>query len=86
MKITHTRIKSILLSGAAIGTLAMPGAALAQDVAQEDAEVDSSVIIVTASKREQTLQEVPISVSVTSGETIERAQIRDVLDLQTVVP
>ncbi|MDM7929497.1 TonB-dependent receptor [Blastomonas fulva] len=86
MKITHTRIKSILLSGAAIGTLALPGAALAQDVAQEDAEVDSSVIIVTASKREQTLQEVPISVSVTSGETIERAQIRDVLDLQTVVP
>jgi outer membrane receptor protein involved in Fe transport len=43
-------------------------------------------IIVTASKREQTLQEVPISVSVTPAETIERAQIRDVIDLQTVVP
>lgn len=48
-------------------------------------EVGNS-IIVTASKRAQTLQDTPIAVSVTSGETIERAQIRDVLDLQTVVP
>ncbi|GHH26198.1 TonB-dependent receptor [Sphingomonas glacialis] len=46
----------------------------------------SDDIIVTASKREQTLQDVPISVSVTSAQTIERAQIRDLIDLQTVVP
>ena len=45
-----------------------------------------NTIIVTASKREQTLQETPISVSVTTGETLEQAQIRDVLDLQTVTP
>lgn len=66
----------------------MPGAAFAQDAQSDTAapEADDNVIIVTASKREQTLQETPISVSVTSGETIERAQIRDVLDLQTVVP
>ncbi len=32
-------------------------------------------IIVTASKRAQTLQEVPIAVSVTSAETIEQAEI-----------
>ena len=43
-------------------------------------------IVVTASKREQTLQDTPIAVSVTSGETIERAQIRDLIDLQSVVP
>jgi outer membrane receptor protein involved in Fe transport len=74
-----------LLAGAAC--LAMPGAALAQDAEPEAGDSEASnVIIVTASKREQTLQETPISVSVTSGETIERAQIRDVLDLQTVVP
>ena len=77
-----------LLAGAATLALAMPGAAFAQDAQPDDAapEADSNVIIVTASKREQTLQETPISVSVTSGEVIERAQIRDVLDLQTVVP
>ena len=76
-----------LLAGAAAIAVAMPGAALAQDQEPEvEAPESSNVIIVTASKREQTLQETPIAVSVTSGETIERAQIRDVLDLQSVVP
>ncbi|WP_285713120.1 TonB-dependent receptor [Erythrobacter oryzae] len=75
-----------LLAGAACA-LAMPTMAFAQDAETEAAEPEvGNEIIVTASKREQTLQETPIAVSVTSGETIERAQIRDVLDLQTVVP
>lgn len=76
-----------LLAGAA--AIALPGAAFAQATDQEQAdepEARSDVIIVTASKREQTLQETPISVSVTSGEVLEQAQIRDVLDLQTVTP
>ena len=76
-----------LLAGAAAFALGAPGVALAQDGESEVAAPEgNNVIIVTANKREQTLQETPISVSVTSGETIERAQIRDVLDLQTVVP
>ena len=76
-----------LLAGTAAFALGTPGVVLAQDQASEaTAPTGSSTIIVTANKREQTLQETPISVSVTSGETIERAQIRDVLDLQTVVP
>lgn len=75
-----------LLAGAACA-LAMPSMAFAQDGEPEvDNAESSNVIIVTASKREQTLQETPISVSVTSGEVLEQAQIRDVLDLQTVVP
>jgi iron complex outermembrane recepter protein len=75
-----------LLAGAAALALGTPGVALAQDQADAEEPDTSNVIIVTASKREQTLQEVPISVSVTSGETLETAQIRDVLDLQTVTP
>ncbi|MFT6045761.1 MAG: iron complex outermembrane receptor protein [Arenicella sp.] len=43
-------------------------------------------IIVTASKRASTLQEIPIAVSVTTAETIEKAQILDISDLQSVVP
>ncbi|WP_284126055.1 TonB-dependent receptor [Parerythrobacter aestuarii] len=74
-----------LLAGAA--TIAItPSAAFAQDEEAEDAVADDNIIVVTATKREQTLQETPISVSVTSGETLEQAQIRDVLDLQTVAP
>ncbi len=43
-------------------------------------------IVVTATKRASTLQEIPIAVSVTSAETIEQANIQDILDLQSVVP
>ncbi len=43
-------------------------------------------ITITAQKREQTLQEVPIAVSVVQAETLENAQIIDAIDLQSVVP
>ena len=43
-------------------------------------------IVVTAQKRSQTLQDTPIAVTVTSADTIEKAQIQDLLDLQSVVP
>ena len=54
--------------------------------ARADAEQTTDDIVVTATKREQTLQDVPVSVSVTSEQTIQRAQIRDLIDLQSVVP
>lgn len=84
------------LCGAAAIALLAPAAAYAQDEAEagqdiypEEAGEESNQgnsIVVTATKREQTLQEVPVAVSVTSGETLERDQIRDIRDLQTVVP
>ena len=85
-------VRTSLLAGAA--ALALPAAAQAQDTdadfddegAGVEAPVNSNVIVVTATKREQTLQETPVAVSVTSAETIEQAQIRDVSDLATVVP
>ena len=43
-------------------------------------------VIVTATKTEKTLQEVPVAVSVVSGDTIEKANIIDILDLKAVVP
>ena len=49
-------------------------------------EAPTDEIIVTATKRVQTLQDVPVSVAVTSQQTIERAQIRDLIDLASVVP
>ena len=60
------------------------------ELTDDDADVapttDPNVIIVTATKRATTLQETPVSVSVTTGETLERAEIRDVNDLVTVAP
>ena len=43
-------------------------------------------VTVTAAKKEQTLQEIPVAVSVISGDAIEKAQILDLSDLQSVVP
>lgn len=74
-----------LLCSAAVIALALPAAVAAQDAADAE-EADGNMIVVTATKRETTLQETPVAVSVTDAETIQREQIRDLKDLQTVVP
>ncbi len=85
-KYSKTLTRVILMAGGStLGLCGFAGVAAAQD-ATENAGADNSLIIVTATKRETTLQELPLSVSVTSAETIEQAQIRDLLDLQTVAP
>jgi iron complex outermembrane receptor protein len=77
-----------LLSATALALFAaMP--AYAQTAPQAEAateEESGNEIIVTASKRAQTLQDVPISVSVTDSKTVEQASINDLFDLQSVVP
>ena len=75
----------IHLVGVSLFALVVSSPAFAQ-AAPQSVNDSSGDIIVTATKREQTLQDVPISVSVTGQETIERAQIRDLIDLQSVVP
>ena len=72
--------------GVSLLTLAIAAPAFAQDAATTPEPTTLDEIIVTAAKREQTLQDVPISVSVTSAETIEQSQIKDLIDLQSVVP
>jgi len=60
--------------------------ALAMLASPAYAQFDDDEIIVTATKRETTLQDTPISVTVTSADVIEQAQILDILSLQSVVP
>ncbi len=54
-------------------------------IAQEDAAIFEE-ILVTATKREQTLQEVPVAVSVVSANVMNDAQVLDIKDLQFLVP
>ncbi|CAN5356894.1 TonB-dependent receptor [soil metagenome] len=77
-----------LLAASAIALFtAMPATAQTTPPAAPAASDDySNDVIVTATKREQTLQDVPISVSVTSTDTVEKAHIVDLIDLQSVVP
>lgn len=71
-----------LLAGASALALAA-GAAQAQAEASETAV---SEVIVTAQKREQRLEEVPISISVLGGETLDRATERGVTEALSRVP
>ncbi|MDH4001780.1 MAG: Plug domain-containing protein, partial [Xanthomonadales bacterium] len=43
-------------------------------------------VVVMATKREQTLAEVPLAVTVVNSRTLEQAQINDMIDLQGLVP
>ena len=54
------------------------GNVAAQDVIEE--------IIVTAQKRQQTLQEVPVAVTVVTANDMQQAQMLDIKDLQSIVP
>ena len=85
-------VRALLLGAAALPATAYAQEAQIEEEAQpapdapEAAEGEGNEIVVTATKREQTLQDVPVAVSVTTAETIERAQVRDLKDLQTLVP
>jgi outer membrane receptor protein involved in Fe transport len=70
--------RRVLLSAAVSAAVAAPGA-LAQGMGMLEE------VVVTAAKREQTLQEIPVAVSVVTAESIEQAQVLDIKDLQTLV-
>ena len=59
-------------------------AIIGQGVVAQSNDVEE--IVVTATKTERTLQEVPVAVSVVTADTIEKANIVDLLDLKAVVP
>jgi outer membrane receptor protein involved in Fe transport len=67
--------------------LATPMAAFAQEATTTQGSNNGIMeIVVTAQKRSEDIQDVPIAVSAFTGETIERQGLDDVLDLQLLVP
>jgi len=75
MKVPFKKIATAV----ALATVAASNVSFAQDKLIEE-------VVVTATKRAQTLQDIPIAVTVTSADTIEKAQVQDLLDIQTLVP
>lgn len=68
-----------------VSLLALPQAASAQEAAGIARE-DPMVIIVTAQKREQDVQDVPISMSIVSGQSLTALGIQDFNQLDRFVP
>ena len=77
-----------------VGLLVLPVApVMAQDaVGEDDAAVDQpteevdDTIVVTARKREENIQEVPVAVTVITAETLEDSGVEDLSELQAEVP
>ncbi len=81
---TGKAFAAVLLNGAAFAALAGPAFAQSSPATQGDQVVQE--IIVTANKREERLQDVPVSVSVVSGDQVTKQNIVEVTDLTRSVP
>ncbi|HEY0624298.1 TonB-dependent receptor [Sphingomonas sp.] len=81
--------RTILYAGAAFGALAA-SPALAQDVpvaaAEEAAPAAEGEIVVTARRREESLIDVPISMSVVTGDSLVKSGAADITALQDKTP
>lgn len=81
--------KSVLLASATGLTLTMLAAPAAAQVTGDAAAADQSgfgTIVVTARRQEESLQEVPVTVTAVGSETIERYQLDEIADLAAHVP
>ncbi|MFO6446406.1 TonB-dependent receptor [Erythrobacter sp. NE805] len=84
-------LRRALMCGAALGGLAaMPSAALAQEQTDEAeaaaALANDNVIIVQARRQNETLQEVPVTVTAIGGDTLQKYNIDNVADVTSRVP
>jgi outer membrane receptor protein involved in Fe transport len=69
-----------------VAAIAVLSALAAPSVAQDRTATMLEEIVVTAAKRAQTLQEIPVAVSVVQADDIKKSQILEVKDLQFLVP
>jgi iron complex outermembrane receptor protein len=76
--------RSILLASAAFAALSTP--AYAQDMQPQDAGLEEAEIIVTATRREQQLADVPLAVSAVTAETLARSGASDIRQLNQLSP
>ena len=84
MGLTVGAYRAALMGSAVVGLLGASGAQ-AQEAAVP-ATTSLSEIIVTATKRAQRLQDVPVAVTAVSGQTLERSNFREASDIQYLAP
>ena len=79
----RSNFKALLCAGTAAGLLV--GLA-PQAMAQDQGASELTEVVVTAQKREEKLQDVPLSIVVVPSETLKAFQLNEVTDLQHLVP
>ena len=78
-------MKKLLAGLASLGVLGIPAGVLAGEAGQT-ADTVIEEMIVTATKREESIQDVPIAVSAFSGEDLSSRGVQDIYGLQEVSP
>lgn len=82
-----TRFSKARLSAIPLGAMLLfPDAAFAQPTSGADEARNGDDIIVTARRREESLQDVPISITVATQEEITARNIQSITDLQAITP
>ena len=76
--------RKFLLASAALSVFASP--AFAQDAAPQEPVIEEGEIIVTATRREQQLSDVPLAVSAVTAETLARSGASDIRQLNQLSP
>jgi iron complex outermembrane receptor protein len=82
---TVSMIRTALLSSIALSSIGLSAPAWAQDAMAEEAG-NADEIIVTARRREESLQDVPIAVSAFSGEALEMRGALDLTEIGNITP
>ena len=79
--------RTILTASVFALTASLSSYAVAQDAPDEESEARTlNTVLVTARKKDESLQDVPISINVTSGAEIQETGIRDLQDLTQNLP
>ena len=89
MTISHARkLRSATLAAVSISALSLAGPVFAQATATPETDDRDGIaeIIVTAQRREESLQDVPLSITAITGEELRNADIRDITRLEQTVP
>jgi len=74
----------LLFAGSALAAVLMSTPSWAQ--APADGQTAIEEVVVTARRREEKIQEVPVAVSAFSGEALERRSVSDITDLAAIAP
>lgn len=77
---------SVVLSTTLLGICCVPNSAHAQSTSADNANDDPNIIIVTARKKEETLLEAPLAVSVFGEEELQNAGFTDITEITKAAP
>ena len=80
------KLRCAWLAGSAIALTATAQTAVAQDTVSAAADIDANEIIVTAQKRAQALQDVPMAIVALTNDKLDNLQVRSFVDYMAYLP